>query len=67
MAGISDLDNRVLLREYRQSIKRLESLDPALPKPMHDIRAKYRDYLAEELAERGLLANGAPVALTRRS
>jgi hypothetical protein len=56
MAGLSELDDNALLHEYRQSIKRLLSLDPALPKPMHEIRAKYRDYLADELAKRGLLS-----------
>ena len=63
MAAVSELDDKMLLQEYRWSIKSLEHLDPALPKPMHDIRAKYRDYLAEKLAVRGLLdSRGAPVA-----
>ncbi len=61
MAAVSELDDKMLLQEYRWSIKSLERLDPALPKPMHDIRAKYRDYLAEKLAGRGLLDRvGAP-------
>ena len=55
MAGLSEHDDKWLLREYRQSIKRLESLDPALPKVMHEIRAKYRDYIGEQLVARGLL------------
>ena len=65
MSGLADLDDRALLLEYQQSVKRLEGLDPALPKPMHDIRAKYRDYIGQELAARGLLASSAkpqPVA-----
>lgn len=44
----------LLLSEYRHSIGRLKSLDPSLPPWMQDIRAKYRDYIAEELAARGL-------------
>ena len=64
MAGLAELDDKLLLQEYRWSIKRLENLDPALPKPMHDIRAQYRDYLAEKLAARGVLI--APVTLTGR-
>ena len=32
------------------SIKRLESLDPELPKAMYDIHAKYRDYFGVQLA-----------------
>ena len=55
MARFAELDNESLLREYRQSVKRLEDLDPALPKAMHDIRAKYRDYIGQMLAARGLL------------
>ena len=55
MAAVSELDDKMLLQEYRWSIKSLERLDPALPKLMHEIRAKYRDYLAEKLAGRGLL------------
>ena len=57
MAGLSELDDKALLHEYRWSIERLESLDPTLPKPMRDIRATYRDYLAQELARRGVLTN----------
>jgi len=55
MARLSDLDDKALLHEYRRSIERLAKLDPALPKAMHDIRAKYRDYVARELIARGLL------------
>jgi hypothetical protein len=63
MAEVSELDDMALLHEYRWSIKSLERLDPALPKPMHDIRAEYRDYLARKLAGRGLLdPKRAPVA-----
>ena len=62
MGGLTDLDDKLLLQEYQWSIKRLETLDPALPRPMHDIRATYRDYLAEELARRGVLPNRASVA-----
>ena len=56
MRKLSELDDDVLLQEYRHSIKGLMKLDPTLPKGMHEIRAKYRDYLGEELAARGLLA-----------
>jgi hypothetical protein len=45
----------VLLREYKLSIQRLESLDPSLPKGAHEIRIKYHDYIGQELARRGLL------------
>jgi hypothetical protein len=60
MAGLSELDDRMLLREYQRSVKRLERLDPALPRAMYDIRAKYRDYVAHELTKRGLLLKVAP-------
>ena len=55
MARLSDLDDKALLDEYRHSIKRLENLDPTVPRSMHDIRAKYRDYLGKELTARRLL------------
>ena len=54
MAGLSELDDEALQREYRWAIKRVLNLDPKLPRPMHDIRAKYRDYIREELVARGL-------------
>ena len=54
MAGLSELDNEALQREYRWAIKRLLNLDPKSPRPMHDIRAKYRDYIRAELVARGL-------------
>ena len=54
MAGLSDLDDEALQREYRWAIKRVLNLDPKLPRPMHDIRAKYRDYIRAELVARGL-------------
>jgi hypothetical protein len=62
MAGLSELDDKALLREYRLSLKRLERLDPELPKAMYEIRAKYRDYVAQELTKRGLASKVAPVA-----
>jgi hypothetical protein len=58
MRTLSDLDDNVLLLEYRHSIERLGALDPTLPKSMHDIRAKYRDYIRAEIAARGLLDSG---------
>jgi hypothetical protein len=54
MAGISELDDEALQREYRWAIKRLWNLDPKSPRPMHDIRAKYRDYIRAEMVARGL-------------
>lgn len=54
MAGLSELDDEALQREYRWAIKRLLNLDPALPRWMHDIRAEYRDYIREEMVARGL-------------
>ena len=54
MARLSELDNEALQREYRWAIKRLLNLDPKSPRPMHDIRAKYRDYIRAELEARGL-------------
>jgi hypothetical protein len=63
VAGLSDLDDEALLREYRWAFKHLASLDPASPKPMRDIRTSYWDYIGEELAARGLITsytNSAP-------
>jgi hypothetical protein len=57
VAGFSDLDDEALLREYRWVIKHLTSLDPAVPKPMRDIRTSYWDYIGEELAARGLITS----------
>jgi hypothetical protein len=54
VAGLSELDDEALQREYRWAIKRLINLDPKLPKSMHEIRAKYRDYIRAELVARGL-------------
>ena len=51
---ISDLDNDTLLQEFTRSITRLRSLDRAAPKWTHDIRLMYHDYLADEVAARGL-------------
>ena len=53
---LSHVRDEILLHEYRESIERLKKLDPTLPRSMHEIRAKYRDYIAQELAKRGLLA-----------
>ena len=57
MTRLSELDDKELLHEYRESIERLEKLDPGLPKAMHEIRAKYRDYVGQEVAARGLLTS----------
>jgi hypothetical protein len=54
MAGPSELDDEALQREYRWAIKRVLNLDPKLPRAMHDIRAKYRDYIRAEMVARGL-------------
>ena len=62
MAGLTELDEKALRHEYQRSIKVLEDLDPASPKSMYDIRAKYRDYVAQEMTKRGLLLKRAPVA-----
>lgn len=55
MPKLSELSDQVLLLEYKESVERLERLSPDLPKRMHDIRAKYRDYIAAELRTRGLI------------
>jgi hypothetical protein len=57
MAGLSELDDETLMREYRWAFKHLTSLDPELPKPIRDIRASYWDYIGEELAARGLITS----------
>lgn len=57
MTRLSELDDKALLHEYRESIERLENLDPGLPKAMHEIRAKYRDYVGQEVVARGLLTS----------
>ena len=57
MAGLSDLDDEALLREYRWAFKSFASLDPTTPQPMRDIRTSYWDYIGEELAARGLITS----------
>jgi hypothetical protein len=53
---LSEVDDAVLLREYKLSIKRLEGLDPALPKGWRDIRVMYHDYIGRELSRRRLVS-----------
>jgi len=53
---LCDAPDAVLLREYKLSIKRLDALDPSLPKGWRDIRIMYHDYLGQELAQRRLLS-----------
>ena len=60
MQRLSDLTDRVLLLEYQDSIKRLESLGADCPRRMYEIRAKYRDYIGEELRIRGLVGADRP-------
>jgi hypothetical protein len=57
VAGLSELDDEQLLNEYRWSIECLDNLDPESPQAMRDIRARYRDYIGQELAARGLLTS----------
>jgi hypothetical protein len=53
---LREADDDALLQEYKRSIKRLESLDPSLPKGWRDIRVMYHDYIGQELARRRLLS-----------
>jgi len=57
MRRLSEVDDETLLQEYRDSIERVKCLHADLPRNMYEIRLRYRDYLAQEVAARGLLGN----------
>jgi hypothetical protein len=60
MRRVSDLTDQVLLFEYQESLRLLESLGSDCPARMYEIRAKYRDYIGEELRARGLVTSNPP-------
>jgi hypothetical protein len=45
--------------EYQQSLELLERLPTDCPVRMYEIRAKYRDYIFEEVRARGLVASNS--------
>ena len=54
MRRLCEVDDETLLREYRDSVERVNCLHPDLPKRMYEIRVSYREYLREEMDRRGL-------------
>ena len=57
---LSELNDDLLLRDYRQSIQRLKTLDPTAPKWVREIRVMYHTYVGKEIAARGLPASVSP-------
>jgi len=56
---LSDLTDQALMLEYQQSLELLERLPTDCPVRMYEIRAKYRDYIFEEVRARGLVASNS--------